>query len=226
MCSILTCSIAIIITRSFKIKWASVTLKSWFIAALHGPRVGSEQPYRCVWHFKVLCYWRRRVREQRPLSLSSIWIDLDKDDKWGKRKDCVSLHQQNVSNVLWKVRFQYTAFECELYFLAPFAVVNLTFEPCGWCAVTFPLQEKSGHRSWSIFLSLPVISISQPKERKKNPLGTKEGLNPLPAVCLSISHTINPHGVISLGGAPLMRCSERGGERGRGKNEGWEEACR
>ena len=84
----------------------------------------------------------------------------------------VSLHQQNVTDVLWKVHFQCTAFECELYFfflfLTPLAVVNMTFDPCGECVGTFPIsiQEKSMHRSQSIFLPLPLISITQLKEKK------------------------------------------------------------
>lgn len=130
--------------------------------------------------------------------------------------DCVSLHQQNVSNVLWKSplsMYLLLNVSCN-YFFATFC--SREFDPCGRGAATFPVAETSGRRSPRIFLFLPGISISQHKEgKKKTPLGTKEGLNPLPAVCLSISHAINPRGVISLGEAPLMRCSEREAERGR-----------
>lgn len=47
-------------------------------------------------------------------------------------------------------------------------------------------------------------------------------------MCLSISHAINPHGVISLGGAPLMSRSERGAggrkEDGGNMQVGWVES--
>lgn len=79
-------------------------------------------------------------------------------------------------------------------------------------------EEGQGTRSPSIFPSIPVISISRLKKKKKIP-GDLEGLNPLPAVCLSISHAINPNGVISLDGAPLMRCPEREREGGRRQRE-------
>lgn len=80
-------------------------------------------------------------------------------------------------------------------------------------------EEGQGPRSPSIFPSIPVISITWLKKKKK-PTRDLEGLNPLPAVCLSISNAINPNGVISLDGAPLMRRPERGrGAGGRGRNE-------
>lgn len=48
VCRILTCSIVVIVTRSFKIKWASVNFKILIYYSIMAPHVGSEWPYRCV----------------------------------------------------------------------------------------------------------------------------------------------------------------------------------
>lgn len=114
VCRILTCSIVVIVTRSFKIKWASVNFKFLIYYSIMAPHVGSERPYRCVWRFKVLCYWRRWVREWRPLSLSPTRMDRDKDDEWSNTKDCVSLHQQMYHRCAVASPLKCTAFECEL----------------------------------------------------------------------------------------------------------------
>lgn len=48
VCRILTCSIVVIVTRSFKIKWSSVNFKILIYYSIMAPHVGSERPYRCV----------------------------------------------------------------------------------------------------------------------------------------------------------------------------------
>lgn len=159
--SILTCSIVIIVTRSFKIKWASVNFKILIYYSIVAPLVGSERLYRCVWRFKVPCYWRRRGREWRPLSLSPTRIDQDKDDEWSNTKDCVSLHQQMYHRrdcgKSLKPLYMYCFW---MWAVMPVASGNLTFDPCGLDTATFLTQPEEKGRargSPSIFLFVPVI---------------------------------------------------------------------